>query len=105
MTCLEIIAINTKVDMTRMHKPPYPGEVLREYLGDLTVTEAAVRLGVNRVTLSRLVTGTSGISPDMAYRLGDAFGTSPEMWAGLQMQYDLYQAGRLKRPKIERIAA
>jgi plasmid maintenance system antidote protein VapI len=41
----------------------------------------------------------------MAYRLGDAFGTSPEMWAGMQMQYDLYQTGLLKRPKIERIAA
>jgi plasmid maintenance system antidote protein VapI len=41
----------------------------------------------------------------MAYRLGDAFGTSPEMWAGMQLQYDLYQAGKLKRPKIERLAA
>jgi len=63
--------------MTRMHNPPHPGEVLREYLGDITVTQAAVKLGVNRVTLSRVVTGSSGISADMAYRLGDAFGTSP----------------------------
>lgn len=58
--------------MTRMHNPPHPGEVLREYLGDITVTEAAVKLGVNRVTLSRIVTGSSGVSPDMAYRLADA---------------------------------
>lgn len=91
--------------MTRMHNPPHPGEVLREYLGDISITEASVKLGVNRVTLSRVVTGASGISPDMAYRLGDAFATSAEMWAGMQMQYDLYQAGKLKRPKIERIAA
>ncbi len=91
--------------MTRMHNPPHPGEVLREYLGAVTVTEAAVKLGVNRVTLSRVVTGASGISPDMAYRLGAAFGTSPEMWAGMQMQYDLYQAGKIKRPRIERMAA
>lgn len=91
--------------MTRMYNPPHPGEVLREYLGDMTVTEAAGLLGVNRVTLSRVVTGAAGISPDMAFRLGDAFGTSAELWAGMQMQYDLYQASKLKRPKIPRISA
>ena len=91
--------------MTRMHNPPHPGEVLREYLGSTTVTEAAVRLGVGRVTLQRVVSGASGISPDMAYRRGAAFGTSPELWAGMQLQYDLHQAGKIKRPKIERIAA
>ena len=89
--------------MTRMHNPPHPGEVLKEYLGGVTVTEAAVRLGVSRVTLQRVVTGAAGISPDMAYRLGSAFGTSPELWAGMQLQYDLYQAGKVNRPKIERI--
>lgn len=91
--------------MTRMHNPPHPGEVLREYLGNVTVTDAAARLGVGRVTLQRVVTGASGVSPDMAYRLGAAFGTSPELWAGMQLQYDLYQAGKVKRPAIERIAA
>jgi addiction module HigA family antidote len=84
--------------VTRMHNPPHPGEVLREYLGNISVTEAAVRLGVNRVTISRVVTGSSGISADMAYRLGGAFGTSPEMWAGMQLQYDLHQASKLRRP-------
>ena len=88
-----------------MHNPPHPGEVLREYLGETTVTAAAVTLGINRVTLNRIVTGASGISADMAYRLGAAFGTSPEMWAGMQLQYDLYQAGKVKRPRIERMAA
>lgn len=91
--------------MSRMHNPPHPGEVLREYLGDLTVTSAAARLGVGRVTLQRVVSGSAGVSPDMAYRLSAAFGTSPELWAGMQMQFDLYRAGKLKRPKIERIAA
>lgn len=91
--------------MTRMHKPPHPGEVLREYLGDLTITDAAARLGVGRVTLQRVVTGAAGISADMAYRLADAFGTSPELWAGMQLQFDLHQAGKIKRPKIERFAA
>ena len=64
--------------MTPMHNPPHPGAVLEEYLGDRTVTETAARLGVTRVTLSRIVSGASGVSVDMAYRLGDAFGTSPE---------------------------
>lgn len=88
-----------------MHNPPHPGEVLREYLGTITVTEAAGKLGVNRVTLSRVVTCSSGVSADMAYRLGSAFGTSAEMWAGMQLQYDLHQASKLKRPNIERLAA
>ena len=89
--------------MRRMHNPPHPGDVLREYLGDLTITDLAARLGVGRVTLQRIVNGAAGISPDMAYRLGAAFGTSPEMWAGMQLQYDLYLAGKVERPKIERI--
>lgn len=91
--------------MTRMHTPPHPGELIREYLGQTTVTEAAIKLGVNRVTLSRVLTGASGVSADMAYRLAAAFGTSPDLWAGLQLQYDLYQASKLKRPHIERLAA
>lgn len=91
--------------MTRMHKPPHPGEVLREYLDALTVSDVAARLGVARVTLQGIVNGAAGVTPDMAYRLGAAFGTSPELWAGMQMQYDLFQAGKIKRPKIERIAA
>ena len=91
--------------MTRMHNPPHPGEVLREYLGETTVTAAAENLGINRGTLNRIVTGASGISADTAYRLASAFGTSAELWAGIQMQNDLYQAGKEKRPRIERMAA
>ena len=86
--------------MTRTHNPPHPGEVLREYLGDITVIEAAVKLGVNRVTLSRVVTGSAGIFADMAYRLGEAFGTSPELWAGMQLQYDFYQAVLALEPQV-----
>lgn len=91
--------------MTRMHNPPHPGEVLREYLGDVTITDAAARLGVGRVTLQRIVSGAAGVSPDMAYRLAAAFGTSAELWAGMQLQYDLHQASKISRPKIERFAA
>ncbi len=91
--------------MTRMHNPPHPGQVLREYLGAVSITEAALKLGVNRVTLSRVVSGAAGISADMAYRLSAGLGTSPELWAGMQLQYDLYRAGKLKRGNIERLVA
>ena len=90
-----------------MHKPPHPGEILREWLGDMGVTEAAQHLGVARATLSRVLNGSSGISADMALRLRAALGTSPEMWMGLQDDYELWQAAKGKRPKIEplRLAA
>jgi len=81
--------------MSRMHNPPHPGEVVRELclepLG-LTVTAAAEGLGVARRTLSALLNGHAGISPDMAIRLWKAFGRSPESWLQLQLQYDLWEA-------------
>jgi antitoxin HigA-1 len=91
--------------MARMHQPPHPGAVLREYLGDMSVNDAADHLKVNRVTLSRVLNGASGISADMAIRLGQALGTSADLWAGMQLQHDLYEAEHQERPKIERIAA
>jgi addiction module HigA family antidote len=81
----------------RMHNPPHPGEILREFclepLG-LTVTDAANALGVTRKTLSAILNGRSGISPKMALRLGKAFNTSAESWLNQQIQYDLWQAER-----------
>ena len=78
-----------------MHNPPHPGEVLKELclepLG-LTITEAAKGLGVARKTLSSIVNGKSGISPEMAVRLSIAFDTSSESWINQQVQYDLWQA-------------
>ena len=83
-----------------MHNPPHPGEVIRrqclEPLG-LTVTEAAKGLGVSRNTLSMLLNGRLGISPEMAIRLSQGFGGSPESWLQQQMQYDLWQARQARR--------
>ena len=84
-----------------MHNPPHPGKALREFIGELTITEAAKRLGVTRVALSRILNGSAGISADMALRLSDALGTSAEMWVDLQSQYDLWKAKSKPRPKIE----
>ena len=80
-----------------MHDPPHPGPFIRrqclEPLG-LTVTEAARGLAVSRNTLSMLLNGRLGISPEMAIRLSQAFGGSPESWLQQQMQYDLWHAWR-----------
>jgi addiction module HigA family antidote len=80
--------------------PAHPGEVLRDYLGEMTVAEAATRLGVTRAHLSRILNGRAGISAAMSLRLSAALGTSPEFWLKMQMQYDLWQAQRTKQPEI-----
>ncbi|MGH6894351.1 MAG: HigA family addiction module antitoxin [Dongiaceae bacterium] len=81
--------------MTMMQNPPHPGEHIRhdclEPL-ELSVTEAAAILRVTRQALNNLVNGRSGISPEMAIRLSKAFGGSPEVWLGMQTDYDLAQA-------------
>jgi len=78
-----------------MHNPPHPGEVLRklclEPLG-LSITKAAKALGVSRNTLSSLLNGQTGITPEMAVRLSIAFDTTPESWMNQQVQYDLWHA-------------
>ena len=80
-----------------MKYPPHPGLTIRhdclESLG-LTVTEGAKALGVTRQALNNVVNGKSGISPEMAIRLAKAFGSSPETWLGMQLDYDLAQALR-----------
>ena len=89
--------------MTCRFNPPHPGEVLREYFGEATVTEVALQLHVTRAALSRILNGSAGVSADMALRLGDALGTSSEMWAGLQMQHDLHRAAEKPRPRVKRL--
>jgi addiction module HigA family antidote len=63
----------------------------------LSVTQAAVALGVSRKTLSKIINGNSGISPEMAFRLSMAFGGSPESWMGHQVAYDLWQVEQRKQ--------
>ena len=93
----------------RMHNPPHPGEIIKslclEPLG-VTITEAAKALGVSRKTLSAILNGRAGVSPEMAVRLSIAFGTSAESWLNQQTQYDLWHAeqGR-KRLRVMKLAA
>lgn len=92
----------------RMKKPPHPGRIVRQECIEplnLTVREAAARLGVTRQTLSNLVNEKAGVSPEMSIRLSKAFGSSPEVWLGLQMEYDLAQAEKeSSHIKVRRIA-
>jgi addiction module HigA family antidote len=84
-----------------MHNPPHPGHVIREYLGDMSVSAAADHLGVGRVTLSRVLNGKAAVSPEMAVRLAGAFGTSsPEVWLGMQALYDLWQVQKHNTIKV-----
>jgi addiction module HigA family antidote len=87
-----------------MFDPPHPGQVLSDYLGNVSVTAAAKHLGVTRAALSRILNGRAGISPEMALRLADALGTSADLWVGMQAQYDLWQASKKRRQKIPRLA-
>jgi len=92
-----------------MHNPPHPGEIIRELclepLG-VSVTEAADSLGVSRKTLSSILNGRAGISPEMAIRLSIAFDTSPESWLNQQSQYDLWRAEQNRSSlKVRRLSA
>ena len=90
-----------------MHNPPHPGEIIKELclepLG-VTVTNAAKALGVSRKTLSTVINGRAGISPEMAIRLSIAFETSAESWLNQQAQYDLWLAEKHRSElQVERL--
>jgi addiction module HigA family antidote len=88
-----------------MKNPPHPGGfVLRECIEPLglTITDAAEALGVTRPTLSELVNGKRGISPEMAVRLATVFGGSAETWLAQQAQYDLAHV-KLASSKLKRL--
>ena len=94
-----------------MHNPPHPGVMVRELclapLG-LSVSDAAKALHVSRKTLSEILNGRAGISPEMAIRLAIAFDTTPQSWMSQQAQYDLWKVGKKRKAlqkKIRNLAA
>ena len=92
----------------RMKNPPHPGRhILEDCLEPIgmTITKGAEALGVARLTLSNVINGKNGISPEMAIRLSKAFGGSPDVWLGMQMDYDLAQAEKkADQIKVRRVA-
>jgi len=86
-----------------MHNPPHPGEVLKDEVIDplgLSVTDAASRLGMSRVALSRVLNGKAGISPELAVRLEKAGTGSARSWITMQGNFDLWNAMQTEQPPI-----
>lgn len=89
-----------------MKNPPHPGELIRESLEDLelSVAKAAAGLGVTRQQLYNVISGKSGITPEMALRLEKAFGGSAEIWLRMQINHDLARVRRRAGEiKVERL--
>src|SRR5260370_42370968 len=101
-----IMSITTERDQPMTIKtPPHPGlVVLQECIepSGLSITDAAAALGVTRNTLSELVNGKRGISPEMAVRLAKVFGGAEQGWLVQQAQYDPAQV-RPDRIKLKRV--
>lgn len=86
-----------------MHNPPHPGGILKdEVLAPLklSVTEAASRLAMSRVALSRVLNCRAAISPDLAVRLEKAGVSTARAWLSMQASYDLWQAMQHAQPKV-----
>ncbi len=94
--------------MRPMKAPAHPGRLLKddlEALG-LTIAEAAESLGVTRQQLYRVVNGTSAVSPEMAFRLEKAIGTSADTWLRMQAAFDLAEVRRRgAKFSVKRLAA
>ncbi|MDH2926602.1 HigA family addiction module antidote protein [Lonepinella koalarum] len=86
-----------------MYNPPHPGRILKEYMGDISVTEMAKHLGVPRSELSQILKGKKGISAEMSLRLSKAFSTHDELWLKLQNKYDLWQARHGKNVTYQQV--
>jgi addiction module HigA family antidote len=96
------------VPVRRRRPPTHPGEILREDVLpalNLSVNEAARQLRVTRQTLHRVLAATSGISPEMAVRLGKFCGNGPGIWLRMQQAFDLWYAEQRLRDELEKIPA
>jgi len=91
--------------MTTMHNPASPGELLREFLGDITITQLAEHIGVARATVSRILNGRTAVTTDLSIRLGEALALSPDFFSKAQLQYELWIESQKKRRKIKPLAA
>jgi addiction module HigA family antidote len=101
------IITRQEVNAMPMKNPPHPGGLVRDNLDDLglSVSEAATGLGVTRQQLYNVISGRSGITPEMALRLEKAFGGSADMWLRMQVSHDLAQVrSRANRISVRRLA-
>jgi antitoxin HigA-1 len=96
--------------MNREMRPPHPGSMIRDLIKgirletgqDLTIRQMAKGLGITPKTLSNILNEHQGISSEMAIRLSEAFGSTPDFWLKLQRDYELWHAElKVNRSKIE----
>lgn len=83
--------------MMKMHNPPHPGEFITEIYLDphgISGRELAAKLDVAPSTLSRILNGSSRVTPEMALRLSKSLGRTPESWLLMQDSHDLWRARR-----------
>ena len=79
----------------KMHNPPHPGEFITDIFLEphgISGRELALKLDVAPSTLSRILKGSSRVTPEMALRLSKAIGRSPESWLSMQDAHDLWVA-------------
>ena len=91
----------------QMKNPPHPGEMIGDSLGELgvSISAAAKGLGISRQQLHNLISGRSGIMPEMAVRLEKALGSTADTGLRMQMNYDLAQIReRATSIKVKRLA-
>lgn len=88
-----------------MHNPASPGELLKEFIGDRSITEVADHIGVARATVSRIINGRTAVTVDLSIRLGEALSLSPDFFSKAQLQYDMWLELQRKRRKIRPLAA
>jgi addiction module HigA family antidote len=88
-----------------MYNPPHPGEFITGvYLepNGISGRELAATIGVASSTLSRVLNGSSRVTPEMALLLSKALGRSPESWLAMQSNHDLWAAR--KTVNLDRVA-
>src|ERR1700761_1054616 len=94
-----IRTITRETAMTTMHNPASPGELLREFLGNRSISRVAEHIGVARATLSRILNGRTAVTVDLSIRLGEALSLSPDFFSKAQLQYDMWVESQKKRKK------
>ncbi|MFZ7135493.1 HigA family addiction module antitoxin [Avibacterium avium] len=86
----------------RMFNPAHPGEVLKDIISEFKINEVADKLGVTRVTLSRILNAKTSVTPEMAMRLSKLLpNTSPNLWLNMQAQYDLWHLEQDKQFDVQ----
>lgn len=85
-----------------MHNPASPGELLRDFMGERSVTELAAHVGVARATISRILNGRNAVTVDLSIHLGQALSLSPDFFAKAQLQYDLWRESQKSAAALNR---